>query len=62
MRPTYVKEALEAELRDSIHLEAALRFYAGGGNDGGERAREALASLPSDVHILELLESETVSV
>ncbi len=49
-----LRAAVAEEMRDSLAFEMALRFYAEGGNDGGELARQAIKSRPSDVHISEL--------
>jgi hypothetical protein len=38
-----LRNALADEIRESVNYEAALRYYAEGGNDGGERARDTLA-------------------
>ncbi len=52
-----LRSALREEMRDSIHLEMALRFYAQGGDDGGEIARVAIADVATgDVHISRLLD------
>ncbi len=56
-------DALMTEIRDSVHFEAALSFYARASRfdlirDGGECARNALATIPSEVKVSEMLAAE----